>query len=82
VCSSWTNLRRFLSLLIYGGLVENLSEVTVGEAMGHKSKMNLNTSVQVNDVHPRALPELVDEVAEVLATVTKPLLETVLFPEA
>lgn len=67
---------------IYEGLVEVLSEVTVEEATGHKSEMNLNTSVQVNDIHLRALPELTDEVVEVLAMVLNLSLETVLGPEA
>lgn len=59
-----------------------LIEVTAEEAMGHKSKTNLNTLVQVNVVHPGGLPDLTVEVAEVLATGTNPLLETILGPEA
>lgn len=84
MCSLWMNFRRFLSLFIYGKLVEDLSdiEVAVEEAIGHKSKMNLNTSMQVNDVHPRALTELTDEVAEVVVRVTSSSLKAVLGPEA
>lgn len=52
------------------------------KSYGTQEQNDLNTSVWVNDVHPRALPELTDEVAEVLATVTNPSLKTVLGPEA
>lgn len=37
--------------------------------MEHKSKTNLDTSGQVNNIHPRDMPELTDEVAEELAAV-------------
>lgn len=78
------NFRRFLSLFIYEKLVEDLPdiEVAVEEAIEHKSKMNLNTLVQVNDVHPRALTELTHEVAEMLVRVASFSLKTVLVPEA
>lgn len=43
--------------------------------MKHKSKMNLDTSGQVNGIHPKDMPPLTDEVAEELAVVSISSLE-------